>query len=391
MRCRFLVLFLNPTTKTDAMRFSELSLVKHRVRLGAPLPFNVRAADETLLLARGQVIADSEQLGALMSRGALVDIAELGDMRLDVEAAAPSQLPQLWTQCLNKVGDVLMSAEGESFREALEDAVEPVQQLIRRDPDLAVFQVVQQQAGESLAYGVKRSLQSAVTSFLVARRLGWSVDESGRALKAALTMNLSMLELQGVLAQQCTPVTPDQRAGIRSHPLRSVQILERAGVTDPDWLAAVAQHHEEQDGSGYPSGRTDVHELAALLHRADVYTAKLSPRANRDAIAADRAGRQMFMQDPGHPMTAALVKEFGVYPPGCHVRLASGETAIVLKRGTTITTPTVVALSDTAGQSYPHPIRRDTARPGYGIEGVLGSARASARESAERLLPLVMA
>ena len=97
MRCRFLVLFLNPTTKTDAMRFSELSLVKHRVRLGAPLPFNVRAADETLLLARGQVIADSEQLGALMSRGALVDIAELGDMRLDVEAAAPSQLPQLWS------------------------------------------------------------------------------------------------------------------------------------------------------------------------------------------------------------------------------------------------------------------------------------------------------
>ena len=99
----------------------------------------------------------------------------------------------------------------------------------------------------------------------------------------------------------------------------------------------------------------------------------------------------MFMQDPGHPMTAALVKEFGVYPPGCHVRLASGETAIVLKRGATITTPAVAALCDATGLSYPQPIRRDTARSGYGIAAVLGSARASTRESAERLMPLAMA
>ena len=39
------------------------------------------------------------------------------------------------------------------------------------------------------------------------------------------------------------------------------------------------------------------------------------------------------MQDPGHPICAALVKEFGVYPPGCFVTLASGETGVVVKRG----------------------------------------------------------
>jgi ribosomal protein L2 len=60
-----------------------------------------------------------------------------------------------------------------------------------------------------------------------------------------------------------------------------------------------------------------------------VYTSKLAARSSRDALAADIAGRQMFMQDPGHPMTAALVKEFGIYPPGCHVRLNSGELRMV--------------------------------------------------------------
>ena len=36
--------------------------VKHRVHLGAPLPFNVRHADQTLLLARGQQVESSDCL-----------------------------------------------------------------------------------------------------------------------------------------------------------------------------------------------------------------------------------------------------------------------------------------------------------------------------------------
>ncbi len=44
-------------------------------------------------------------------------------------------------------------------------------------------------------------------------------------------------------------------------------------------------------------------------------------------MAADKDGRQMLMQEPGQPMVAALVKEFGVYPPGCFVRLALGKPA----------------------------------------------------------------
>ena len=59
------------------MQFSPLSLVKHRIAVGNPLPFNVRNADATLLLARGQVVATADQMEALFRRGALVDLAEL--------------------------------------------------------------------------------------------------------------------------------------------------------------------------------------------------------------------------------------------------------------------------------------------------------------------------
>ncbi|MFO1268189.1 MAG: hypothetical protein U1F67_16305 [Rubrivivax sp.] len=94
-------------------------------------------------------------------------------------------------------------------------------------------------------------------------------------------MNLSMLALQGELSRQRTPPTQEQRLALQSHPMRSVQMLQRAGVRDAEWLRAVLQHHEVEDGS-YPSGRNDVCELASLARRADVYVKLSSPaRATR--------------------------------------------------------------------------------------------------------------
>jgi hypothetical protein len=137
----------------------------------------------------------------------------------------------------------------------------------------------------------------------------------------------------------------------------------------------VRQHHEQADGSGYPSGTTQISELACLVQRADVYTSKLSERAVREPMAADLASRQMFMQDPAHAITAALVKEFGIYPPGCHVRLASGDVAVVVQRGATISTPIVDCLPP-AGASAPQtrpslPVRRDTSAAGYAVVAVV--------------------
>ena len=239
-----------------------------------------------------------------------------------------------------------------------------------------------------MQYGVNHSVHTAITAFLVAQRLGWADTDAQRLFKVGLTMNMSMLELQAI---QATPVTPEQRAAIRAHPERSVRMLEISGVDDGDWLRAVAQHHEKPDGSGYPGDATEISDLALLVHRADIYTAKLSPRNGRDAMAADKAGRAMFMQDPGHPMTAALVKEFGVYPPGAFVKLQSGEVGVVLKRGPTVTTPVVAVLSNASGGNLSEPIRRDTARPGYAISGVVPANNGVARVSPEKLVALSMA
>jgi HD-GYP domain-containing protein (c-di-GMP phosphodiesterase class II) len=373
------------------MHFAELSTVKHRVRLGTPLPFNVRNADHTLLLARGQQVESAAQLDALYTRGALVDVAELQTARDEILKAPRAHLPRLWSDCLGQMSTALQQSPEQDFGSALDDAMTPAQALIERDPDLAIFQVLRQGATADTGYGARRSLQTAITSYLVAQRLSWEPAQCLRVFKVALTMNLSMLALQGELARQSVPPSADQRTQLQTHPMRSVRILEQAGIEDQAWLEAVLHHHEQEDGSGYPSGRTEVGELATLVRRADVYTSKLASRSTRDAVAADLAGRQMFMQDPGHPMTAALVKEFGIYPPGSFVRLASGELAIVVARGPVITAPVVACLTNERGMPLATPLRRETTAKAHAVAGAVGERSVNVSLPLDRLAALVTA
>ena len=370
------------------MQYTALSLVKQRIQLGRPLPFNVRDNDGTLLLARGHVLHSADQREALFARGALVDLAELKSPADTLQQAKPSELPGLWNEKLQALGDTLRNSEQDGFVDAMDEASPAVIALIERDKDLAIFQVLRQNGNDHVQYGVNHAMHAAITSCLVAQRLGWTADDAQRAFKTALTMNISMLELQGQLAVQTTPPTPDQRAAILAHPEFSRTLLELGGVTDGDWLAAVAQHHESADGSGYPNSLREVNDIAALVRRVDIYTAKLSPRKGRSAVAADKAGRMMFMQEPGHPMTIALVKEFGVYPPGCLVKLASGETGMVVRRGVTVTTPIVAVMSSPTGAPLSQPLRRDTAVRDYAVQGVLEAHAARVRINPEALLAL---
>ena len=101
------------------------------------------------------------------------------------------------------------------------------------------------------------------------------------------------------------------------------------------------------------------------------------------------AGRQMFMQDPGHTITTALVKEFGIYPPGCLVRLASGETALVVTRGRAITTPIVACITNERGAPLTTPVLRDTSLRGSAVHSVVPSGNSTIKLPIEKALMLI--
>jgi hypothetical protein len=225
------------------MSFTPLSTVKHRIQLGAPIPFNIRNSDGTLLLARGMCWSAPTRSMLLEDRGALVDSEDPGSLAAQVRNGPADRLPALWSACMTRVGRTLHDLVLPNFTVSLEQVSKPVLALIERDPDLAIFQMVLPDPLDPAGYGVTHSLHTAMACCLVARRLGWPDDDALRAFKAALTMNPAPLDLQGKLANQVTPMTAAQRASIREHPTCGVEMLRASSIEEEVWLTAVLQHH----------------------------------------------------------------------------------------------------------------------------------------------------
>ena len=358
-----------------------LALVQGQVRLGEPLPWGVRDAVGNLLLARGQVMRSAAQIEQLLERGATVDIEELRAVavaeaaRLAAASARPPTLFGQWEQALWQLDRLLRSADGAApaaegelpFVERVDALARQIMALTLRDPDIAIYLTVRQDPKRLTIYALAHSVHCAMVSLLMARRLAWDEIRTLALVRAALTMNIAILDLQGRLAGQAAAPSPEQIDQIRVHPAHAVELLTAAGVSDALWLETVAQHHERPDGSGYPAGLLEVGELASALRHIDVFMAKLAPRALRKPIGAQMAARQMFQEAGGGAVPAAVIKEFGIYPPGEYVQLKSGEFGVVVRRGANAGTPQVACITDRQGAPSVSTRVRDTALAEFAI------------------------
>jgi HD-GYP domain-containing protein (c-di-GMP phosphodiesterase class II) len=353
------------------MQFAPLPKQTPRAGSGGPHLSKTNNADPALLLAGAKKSRKSEQRDAPIDRSVLLHLDKMVDP-VDLSRRAPtSMLPAIWDESRARIISTMRDPSSPEFRMRLETACATLQALMARDPNLAILQVLRQDGNARREYGMQHAIRTAVIGLLIANRLKWSASASNIVINCALTMNLSILELQGALAVSTVEPNAVQRRVIVNHPTRSREMLEAAGIKDALWLVAVEQHHEEPDGRGYPAGLTDVNVIASLVRCADVYATQLSERPGQEAMPPDRIIRNLYKSDPDNPFVAALVKEFGIYPPGSFVALNSGEAALVIRRGTTFTTPIVAALTNRYRRPLAHPIRRDTARPGYGVIGLI--------------------
>ncbi|HEY1092328.1 MAG TPA: HD domain-containing phosphohydrolase, partial [Burkholderiaceae bacterium] len=156
-------------------------------------------------------------------------------------------------------------------------------------------------------------------------------------------------------------------------------------------LEAVRTHHELPDGSGYPRGTTEITELAEMLRFADVYTARLSSRAHRPAMSAQQAGAELHQIAASSPLAGALIKAFGIFPPGSMVKMASGEFGVVVRNGEKAHRPMVAALTNTAGQMRMSPVLRDSASNEHQIVALLSAQSMPVRISDEHIASLISA
>lgn len=354
--------------KAFSMKLVPLSEVSAQMRSGSPLLWGVRDSEGHLLLGKGQVVASDDMLQALMARGSFVDMDEVRAARGEAVERKPETFAVRWKALQSRLSSVLRTPGDQHFLERVGECVSVLSVLGERNADQLIFSIVRHDGDRYANYGVSHSLHVAAIIAMIARRAQWPAAKFESAVGAALTMNLSMIELQGQLAGRGGRPNPTQSAAIHEHPTASAALLREAGLDDAEWLAAVEQHHELPGGKGYPGGIGQPGDLSQILRFVDVFLAKHAARADRAPLPPQQAARELFLTSEGHPVAAMLIKEFGIYPPGCFVRLASGEVAIVIRRGASANTPIVAAVTNRKGDPLSGHPRRDTSLPSYAIQ-----------------------
>jgi HD-GYP domain-containing protein (c-di-GMP phosphodiesterase class II) len=335
------------------------------VKVDQPLKWDVFSAKGELLLQKGYVVRSESQLYSLLERGMHASAADVERGRIESRPSEydPFMEWDLLRRRISRLGLSQLERDGPQIIEDLSISAGAIATLIDKNPDAAIFELMQM---DLTNYVAGHNLQTAVLVALLSKRMNWAPANVNILSQAAATMNIAILELQSVLAAQKDPITAAQRALLADHGRRGRTLLERMGVTDGDWLRAVEEHHPEAIRGSEQS------EMAGIIHHADVYLAKVSPRAYRIAKPPNLAAKEMF-QGKGLRQNIAgiIIKEIGIYPPGSYVRLANGETAIVTERGAQAHTPTVFSLVNGVGMPLGEPIRRDTQSPNFAVAAIV--------------------
>lgn len=376
------------------------------IPLGQPLPFALRAAGGALLAQQGYVIRDRAELDALVQRGL--------QLCVDTDASGASyraylaQLQQmlLAQNALGEIAGMQLRAGAQARERAPQDGPPdwPDLQLratqLLRAPQAGDFlprlhalhqelALVHLSAQETRMYSATHALLVCCVCTLVAREtLAWPAAQVAVLGLAALTMNLAMTTLQDRLALQKDPLGVAQVDAVQRHAAQSEALLRELGVQDADWLAAVREHHQRAPGP--LAARSEAGRMARLLQRADLFGARIAPRATRVPLPVTTALQGCYHDEErqADEAGAALVKTLGLYPPGTCVRLASQEVAVVLRRGASATTPRVAALRGRDGLALSEPIPRDTALDAYKIIAPVAQRELRVTPGLERLLAL---
>lgn len=174
----------------------------------------------------------------------------------------------------------------------------------------------------------------------------------------AMLCDLGMVPLQHLYTSKA-PLTDEDRQSIREHPEAGADMLptEMSATT----RVIVRTHHENMDGTGYPSGQKgdQIHIFSRIVRIADAYDAATALHVYKEAKSPARALWEMSIGPYRRTYDPVLMKVFTrliqPFPVGAKLRLRDGRFAVVVRYNRQNPfLPTVIVALDPNGDRLPN-------------------------------------
>jgi response regulator RpfG family c-di-GMP phosphodiesterase len=155
---------------------------------------------------------------------------------------------------------------------------------------------------------IKSKIQLAVS---LAKRFDLSKNDIDNLRIAMLLYDIGNIMLPQELLQKSTPLTEEERNHIKEHPIIAAREILKPISGIQDIIPIIEHHHENWDGTGYPSkiAREQIPMTSQIILIVDAYFALIEPRTYRAELTPKQAV-DVIKNDAGKKWNSALVQEF---------------------------------------------------------------------------------
>lgn len=180
------------------------------------------------------------------------------------------------------------------------------------------------------------SVDVCTYSVMCGMAFGYSDRELAELSQAALLHDIGKTMVSFDILNKPAKLTPDEFALMKNHPEYGWDLLRHNTSLSVPVYASVYEHHENEDGTGYPRGVSgkNIYRYAKIIHVADVYEACTAMRPYKkpmnpaDALENLMSGYgTVFDKDVVNVFRSIVV----LYPVGRTVLLSDGRTGTVIE------------------------------------------------------------
>ena len=188
-------------------------------------------------------------------------------------------------------------------------------------------------------YTFNHSVNVSVLGIALGRHVGLSRDQLYSVGQAGMLHDLGKIDIPKETLNKPGRLTPEERQQIRAHAADGfVAIAVKLGASAEtiDIALTAYEHHQNEDGTGYPQVETPRPKglLSRIISVVDRYDAMTTDRIYRTAMSPEKALAIMSGTQAPHFDQAVLsyfLNLMGHYPLGTTVRLSDQSIGLVLK------------------------------------------------------------
>ncbi|PKM93825.1 MAG: phosphohydrolase [Firmicutes bacterium HGW-Firmicutes-1] len=160
---------------------------------------------------------------------------------------------------------------------------------------------------------VKHNIRVSNLAEGFARYLGFSEEMSKMVAVAGVFIDLGKIAMDYSVFNKERVLTEDEFEYVKQHSSKSTEILIQSNLISKDILSCIIHHHENFDGTGYPSKLKGIMipEGARVLKICDVYLALIEKRPYRESFSHE--GAIEIIRSERNKFDSKLLDEFVVY------------------------------------------------------------------------------